>query len=55
MLGVSVSVNEQEMYWRQFLQRLLARGLCGVQLITSDTHTGLQAARVACFSGIPGG
>jgi putative transposase len=32
---------------------LLARGLSGVQLITSDAHTGLQAARVATFGGVP--
>lgn len=53
ILGVSVSVSEQEVHWRQFLQSLLARGLSGVQLITSDAHTGLQAARVACFGGVP--
>lgn len=54
ILGVSVSVSEQEVHWRQFLQSLLARGLSGVQLITSDAHTSLQAARVACFGGAHG-
>lgn len=53
ILGVSVSVSEQEVHSRQFLQRLFARGLRSVQLITSDEHAGLQAARVACFRGIP--
>lgn len=53
ILGVSVSVSEQEVHWRQFLQGLLARGLRGVQLITSDAHTGLQAARTASFGGVP--
>ncbi|NJM07172.1 IS256 family transposase [Candidatus Gracilibacteria bacterium] len=53
ILGVSVSVSEQEVHWRQFLQSLLARGLSGVQLITSDAHTGLQAARQATFGGVP--
>jgi putative transposase len=53
ILGISVSVSEQEVHWRTFLQGLLARGLSGVQLITSDAHTGLQAARVASFGGVP--
>ena len=29
ILGISVSVSEQEAHWRQFLQSLLARGLRG--------------------------
>lgn len=53
ILGVSVSLSEQEAHWRQFLQRLLERGLSGVQLIISDTHEGLQAARRAVFGGVP--
>jgi putative transposase len=36
-----------------FLQSLIARGLCGVQLITSDDHAGLKAARKAVFGGVP--
>ena len=31
----------------------MLRGLQGVQLITSDAHAGLQAARQAVFGGIP--
>jgi putative transposase len=53
ILGVSVSLGEQEVHWRIFLQSLLARGLCGIQLITSDDHAGLRAARRAAFGGIP--
>lgn len=53
ILGVSVAVSEQEVHWRQFLQGLLARGLSGVQMITSDAHTGLAAARAASFGGVP--
>jgi putative transposase len=53
LLGVSVSLGEQEIHWRTFLQGLVARGLCGVQLITSDDHAGLQAARIAVFGGVP--
>jgi len=53
ILGVSVSLSEQEVHWRTFLDSLVARGLCGVELIISDAHTGLQAARKAVFGGIP--
>lgn len=53
ILGVSVSLSEQEVHWRTFLQSLVARGLSGVQLITSDDHSGLKAARLAVFGGIP--
>ena len=53
ILGLSVSLGEQEIHWRTFLQSLIARGLCGVQLITSDDHAGLKAARKAVFGGVP--
>ena len=53
VLGVSVSLSEHEAHWRTFLQSLVARGLSGVQLITSDDHAGLKAARVAVFGGVP--
>jgi transposase-like protein len=53
VLGVSVALGEQEAHWRGFLQSLVGRGLRGVQLITSDDHPGLEAARLAVFGGIP--
>ena len=53
ILGVSVSMGEQELHWRDFLQGLVERGLNGVELIISDAHVGLLAARKAVFSGIP--
>jgi len=53
ILGVSVSLSEQELHWRDFLQSLVERGLNGVKLIISDAHAGLLAARKAVFSGIP--
>jgi transposase-like protein len=53
ILGVSISLGEQEVHWRTFLQNLVKRGLCGVQLIISDAHVGLKAARQAVFGGIP--
>lgn len=53
ILGVSVLFSEHEVHWRTFLQSLVARGLCGVQLIISDAHEGLKAARQATFGGVP--
>lgn len=53
ILGVSVSLSEAEVHWRDFLQSLVQRGLRGLQLIISDAHTGLKAARQAVFGGVP--
>ncbi len=53
VLGVSVSLSEQEVYWCTFLQSLVDRGLSGVEIITSDAHTGLKQARRAIFGGVP--
>ena len=53
ILGVSVSLSEAEVHWRDFLSSLIERGLHGIELITSDAHEGLRAARKACFNGVP--
>jgi len=53
VLGVSVALSEHEVHWRTFLQSLVARGLCGVQLAISDAHEGLKTARLAVFGGVP--
>jgi transposase-like protein len=53
LLGVSVSLSEHEIHWRTFLRSLVERGLSGIELISSDAHAGLQAARQAVFGGIP--
>jgi transposase-like protein len=53
VLGVSVSLSEAEVHWRDFFKSLLERGLHGVELITSDAHAGLKEARKACFPGVP--
>jgi transposase-like protein len=53
VLGVSVSDSEAEVHWREFFKGLLARGLHGCRYIVSDDHSGLNKARVACFSGVP--
>jgi len=53
LLGVSVSLSEAEVHWREFLGSLQERGLHGVKLIVCDDHTGLKAARQARFAGVP--
>lgn len=52
VLGVSVSLSEAEVHWRNFLETLIDRGLHGVRMIVSDDHSGLKQARQACFPGV---
>ena len=53
VLGVSVSLSEAEVHWRDFLAGLQARGLHGVQLVVSDAHAGLKPALDARLTGVP--
>jgi transposase-like protein len=53
ILGVSVSLSEAEVHWRDFLASLQDRGLHGVRYIVSDDHAGLKQARQARFAGVP--
>jgi putative transposase len=53
ILGVSVSLSEAEVHWREFLQSLQDRRLHGVRYIVSDDHAGLKEARKAQFAGVP--
>lgn len=52
VLGVSVSLSEAEVHWRDFFRSLKERGMHGVELITSDSHSGLKAALKTEFGGI---
>jgi transposase-like protein len=52
VIGISVSRSEAEVHWREFLQGLVGRGLSGVELITSDSHSGLEAARKAVLPSV---
>lgn len=52
LLGASVSAGESELHWRAFFESLVARGLRGVRMITSDDHSGMKAARRAVFGGV---
>lgn len=53
ILGLSVSLSEAEVHWRDFLAALQARGLHGVKLLVSDDHAGLRAALQTRFPGVP--
>jgi putative transposase len=53
LLGVSVSLSEAEVHWRDFLRKLQKRGLRGTELVISDDHSGLKAARIAVFPSVP--
>lgn len=53
VLGVSIRLSEQEVHWRSFLESLQRRGLTGVELIISDAHAGLKAARKCVFPSVP--
>jgi putative transposase len=53
ILGVSVSLSEAEVHWREFLASLQARGLHGVKLVVSDAHAGLKPALDARLTGVP--
>ena len=52
VLGVSVSLSEAEVHWRDFLASLQERGMHGVELVISDNHAGLKAAREARLPGV---
>ncbi len=52
VLGVSVSLSEAEVHWRQFIQGLKERGMHGVEFIVSDDHSGLKAALRSTLSGV---
>jgi len=53
VLGVSVSLSEQEAHWKDFLKSMKDRGLTEAKLIISDSHEGLGAARRAVFGSVP--
>lgn len=51
VLGLEVTNSEQLEHWRTFLQELVARGVRGVKLVTSDAHRGLKQAIQEVFIG----
>ena len=51
VLGVDVTSGEHVVFWRAFLQSLVARGVRGVRLVVSDAHPGLKQAIGEVFVG----
>jgi transposase-like protein len=51
ILGVSVSLSEAEVHWREFIESLQSRGMHGVKVVTSDDHKGIRAALQARLTG----
>lgn len=51
ILGVDVTSSENGSGWVAFLRSLVARGLSGVQMVTSDAHGGLMDAIGAVLPG----
>jgi len=51
VLGVDVVTTEDGAAWTAFLRGLVARGLTGVRLVTSDAHEGLKAAIASVLPG----
>ena len=52
ILGLDVATGEDGAAWLAFWRSLIARGLSGVQLVTSDDHTGLRDAIAATLPGV---
>ena len=51
VLGVKVTTSETKEAWNVFFADLVARGLAGVRLVTSDAHRGLVEATAANLPG----
>jgi putative transposase len=51
VLGLRVATNGTGSAWNEFFADLVARGLAGVRLVTSDAHTGLREAIAANLPG----
>ena len=51
IVGMDVGTSEDGAFWLAFLRSLSARGLGGVELVTSDAHLGLRDAIATVFAG----
>lgn len=51
VLGMRVATSETGPAWNEFFADLVARGLGGVRLVTSDAHVGLREAIAANLPG----
>ena len=51
IVGMDVGTSEDGAFWLAFLRSLSARGIGGVELVTSDAHLGLRDAIATVFAG----
>ena len=51
VLGIDVGTSEDGAFWLAFLRSPVARGLGGVEVVTSDAHQGLKDAIATVFAG----
>lgn len=54
VLGMRVATSETGPAWNEFFADVVARGLTGVRLVTSDAHQGLVEAVEAVAANLPG-
>lgn len=52
VLGIEIAEGEMESCWVSFLEKLVKRGLVGVELTISDAHTGLKAGVRRVLNGV---
>ena len=53
ILGVSVSLSEAEVHWREFLGSSRSGACTACAMVASDDHAGLTAALAARLAGVP--
>jgi len=51
IVGFDIVTTEDTAAWTAFLRSLVARGLCGVELVVSDAHGGIKAAIETVLAG----
>ena len=49
ILGYSLCDTEKELTWKEFIEELKGRGLHGVDIVISDSHSGLVKAIAECL------
>ena len=54
VLGLRVATSETGAAWNEFFADLVARGLAGVRLVTSDAHAGLVRRSRRTYPARPG-
>ncbi len=52
VLGFDVSLSEAEVHWQYFFKSLMERGMTGLKMVTSNSHSGLKAAHQAVMQSV---